>query len=93
MSLPIPILKLTAGKVIFYCHYPDKLLCVERASLAKRLYRGILDPIEEKTTGMAHEILVNSNFTKHVFSENFPILNRRGIKPRVVYPAIDESVF
>lgn len=38
-------------QVLFYCHYPDKLLCTERRSLLKRLYRAPLDWLEEATTG------------------------------------------
>jgi alpha-1,3/alpha-1,6-mannosyltransferase len=38
-------------QVLFYCHYPDKLLCVRRQSLLKRLYRFPLDWLEEVTTG------------------------------------------
>lgn len=40
-----------SSQVLFYCHYPDKLLCTERRSLLKRLYRAPLDWLEEATTG------------------------------------------
>lgn len=63
VSFPIPILKCRNSKVLFYCHYPDKLLCVERNSCLKRAYRSVLDYTEEVTTGQAHTILVNSKFT------------------------------
>lgn len=37
--------------MLFYCHFPDKLLCVDRRSFIKRLYRWPLDWLEEITTG------------------------------------------
>jgi alpha-1,3/alpha-1,6-mannosyltransferase len=44
-------------QVLFYCHYPDKLLCTDRRSLFKRLYRAPLDWLEEITTGTAPLLL------------------------------------
>lgn len=62
VSACIPVLKFKKLKVIFYCHFPDQLL-TERKSWLKRLYRFPLDWLEEKTTGLADKVLVNSNFT------------------------------
>ncbi|CAN0400828.1 unnamed protein product, partial [Scytosiphon promiscuus] len=42
VSAPVPLLRL-AGPVLFYCHFPDKLLCVRRGSFLKRAYRWPLD--------------------------------------------------
>lgn len=58
----IPFLKLGRAKVIFYCHFPD-LLLTPRKSLGKKVYRYPIDWIEEKSTGMADLVFVNSNFT------------------------------
>jgi len=103
VPLPIPFIRVfTRAKILFYCHYPDKLLCVERASRLKRIYRWFIDTIEEHTMAMAHGILVNSNFTKTTFYNSFPVMarNRRAClccckapKASVLYPAIDEGVF
>ena len=30
VSFPIPLLRLLNRRVLFYCHYPDKLLCTDR---------------------------------------------------------------
>ena len=49
-------------KIVFYCHFPDQLL-TKRQSILKKVYRSIIDPIEEFTTGMADKVLVNSKFT------------------------------
>lgn len=62
ISACIPVLKLKGLKVIFYCHFPDQLL-TGRKSWLKRLYRFPIDWLEEKTTGKADKIVVNSNFT------------------------------
>jgi hypothetical protein len=68
--------------VLFYCHYPDKvthlrdllslwqLLCVDRVSPLKRLYRLPLDLLEESTTASADCIVVNSSETHHPFSSS-----------------------
>ncbi len=66
ISACIPVLRLSKKKVLFYCHFPDMLL-THRKSALKRLYRLPIDWLEEKTTGMADRILVNSKFTG-----NFP---------------------
>lgn len=52
----------TSAKVIFYCHFPDQLL-TDRTTFLKRLYRTPLDWLEERSTGLAHLLLVNSHFT------------------------------
>jgi alpha-1,3/alpha-1,6-mannosyltransferase len=63
-SVCVPILRLLTGtRVVFYCHFPDKLLSggwsfgadkVERTqgSLIKRAYRWPIDKLEEWTTGL-----------------------------------------
>jgi len=91
VSICIPILLVARARgIIFYCHYPDYLLTT-RTSLLKRIYRAPLDFLEEQTTGLADMIFVNSNFTAGVFADSFPSLDRRGIKPSILYPALDLS--
>ena len=72
ISICIPILKASTRKVIFYCHFPDKLL-TERLSLLKRSYRKPIDYLEEWTTGKADVVLVNSEFTRDVSFGSFSI--------------------
>ena len=62
ISACIPVLKYSKAKILFYCHFPDMLL-TQRKSVLKKFYRWPLDTLEEKTTGMADKILVNSKFT------------------------------
>ncbi|KAH9523586.1 Alpha-1,3-mannosyltransferase-like protein [Bulinus truncatus] len=90
ISACIPVLKLASAKVIFYCHFPDMLL-TQRKSIFKKMYRMPIDYIEEKTTGMADCILVNSKFTAEIFHQTFQSLHR--IQPEVLYPIPDFSNF
>ena len=62
ISACIPVLRLSKARILFYCHFPDMLL-TQRSSFLKKLYRAPIDLLEEKTTGMAHCVLVNSKFT------------------------------
>ncbi|KAM4689586.1 alpha-1,3/1,6-mannosyltransferase ALG2 [Discoglossus pictus] len=92
VSICIPFFRLTRHrkKVLFYCHFPDQLL-TSRKSLIKRIYRTPLDWMEEKTTGMADCILVNSRFTSSVFKQTFPSLAH--IELDVLYPSLNVSNF
>lgn len=90
ISACIPILKLTRAKIIFYCHFPDQLL-TDRKSFLKKAYRWPLDKLEEKTTGMADEVLVNSKFTSRKFHSTFKSLSR--IQPTVLHPSLNFTSF
>lgn len=93
VSVVIPILKLKkSAKVVFYCHFPD-LLLAQRTTILRRIYRKPIDFIEEITTGMADLILVNSRFTASTFASTFKNLDARGIKPAVLYPAVNVYQF
>ncbi|KAH0545596.1 hypothetical protein FGG08_000427 [Glutinoglossum americanum] len=89
LSACVPLLRLLYSRrtrVLFYCHFPDKLLAT-RKSLVRRLYRIPFDWLEAWTTGLADALVVNSRFTASVFHEAFPGL--RGRRPEVVYPCVD----
>lgn len=93
VSVVIPILKLKkSAKVVFYCHFPD-LLLAQHTTMLRRIYRKPIDFIEEITTGMADLILVNSRFTASTFAATFKNLDARGIKPAVLYPAVNVDQF
>mmetsp|Transcript_11684 Transcript_11684/g.17701 ORF Transcript_11684/g.17701 Transcript_11684/m.17701 type:complete len:461 (-) Transcript_11684:88-1470(-) len=89
VSMPIPILQYFGIPVLFYCHFPDKLLCTQRKSFLKRAYRLPIDVLEETTTGCADTILVNSKFTAETFMEEFNVLGR-WCEPKVLYPSIED---
>ncbi|GMP53143.1 hypothetical protein CsSME_00018699 [Camellia sinensis var. sinensis] len=89
VSVVIPLMKLKKStKVVFYCHFPD-LLLAQHTTILRRIYRKPIDFIEEVTTGMADLILVNSKFTASAFTNTFKQLDARGIKPAVLYPAVN----
>ncbi|XP_020507565.2 alpha-1,3/1,6-mannosyltransferase ALG2 isoform X2 [Labrus bergylta] len=92
VSACIPMLRLSRHrkKVLFYCHFPDQLL-TQRKSLLKKLYRAPIDWLEERTTGMADMILVNSQFTAGIFRETFKGL--RGVHTDVLYPSLNTRTF
>lgn len=107
VSFPIPILRLKFDKIMFYCHFPDKLLSTNRGSFIMRAYRYVLDYLEEITTGMAHIIVVNSGFTRGIFEKHFQLISlppKKGVKkqdgmvysrhcPEILYPPISEKTF
>lgn len=90
ISACIPVLRLGGARVVFYCHFPDQLL-THRQHWLKRLYRYPLDRLEEWSTGLAHLVLVNSEFTKRVFRDTFSSLSH--IRPSVLYPSLHFSAF
>lgn len=87
LSTVVPLLKLflPSIRILFYCHFPDKLLS-RRTNMLKSLYRVPFDAIEEWTTGQADTIVVNSKFTASIFTQAFTRISRT---PKVVYPCID----
>ena len=90
ISACIPVLKLTKSKILFYCHFPDMLM-TKRQTFLKKAYRWPIDMLEEKTTGMAHVVLVNSKFTGTTFHSTFCSLGH--VKPGVLYPSLNFSSF
>jgi hypothetical protein len=49
--------------------------------------------VKSTVAGMADKILVNSKFTALTFSKTFNHLDARGIKPAVLYPAVNVNQF
>ncbi|XP_060937516.1 alpha-1,3/1,6-mannosyltransferase ALG2 [Limanda limanda] len=92
VSVCIPVLRLSRHrkKVLFYCHFPD-LLLTPRRSFLKKLYRAPIDWLEERTTGMADMILVNSKFTAGIFRETFRSLSN--VQPDILYPSLNTRTF
>jgi alpha-1,3/alpha-1,6-mannosyltransferase len=84
ISASIPILRLTGSKILFYCHFPDKLL-TKRTTFLKTIYRLPFDILEEVTTKMADVIVVNSEFTQGVFKKSFKWIPTI---PQILYPGI-----
>ncbi|CAL1703269.1 unnamed protein product [Somion occarium] len=100
LSTCVPLLRMFGHtRVVFYCHFPDKLLAdgayVEdriqrKGGLLKRIYRFPMDWLEEATTRQADIILANSNFTARVFQAHFRSIQ---VTPEVVYPGINLAAY
>lgn len=93
VSFTLPLIRLLRprSRCLFYCHFPDSLLCVDRRSWLKRIYRVPFDWVEEVTTGKAELIMVNSKFTRSMFTRTFQRLHH--CKPVVLYPPINLQRF
>ena len=88
VSIAIFILRMfCSSKILFYCHFPDLLLASPKSALHKA-YRAPLNALEEISTGLADRILVNSGYTQSIFKDTFRKLDRRGVVPEVLYPAV-----
>lgn len=88
IPLPVPLLSIKY-KTLFYCHHPDKVLCVERKSIFKKIYRFFIDLLEELTMLFSHTIVVNSIYTREIYLKSFNILGKFRALPNVIYPSID----
>lgn len=89
LSFCVPFLSLfssESSRVLFYCHFPDLLLS-KKTSFVKSLYRKPFDTIEEWTTGVSDQIVVNSSFTKSIFHNTFKTLH--SVDPGIIYPCVD----
>ena len=100
-SLPLLLTWMSSAGILFYCHFPDKLLLRNnRGGILKKMYRRILDTVEESTMGLSDTLVVNSRFTLGAVEEHFPVLSRKRkeqnlsqrLEPiEVLHPALDTS--
>ncbi|POM78556.1 Alpha-1,3-mannosyltransferase [Phytophthora palmivora] len=91
VSISIPFLRAMGKPVLFYGHFPDKLLCIRSNSPWKRMYRVPLDYLEEITTAASDIIVANSKFSRGVFQEVFPRLQSK--KLGVLYTPVDVNAY
>ncbi|PVU89162.1 hypothetical protein BB561_005511 [Smittium simulii] len=85
LASPIPLLKISRMKVLFYCHFPDKLQA-RHDTFLRKVYRFFFDILEELTISEADTILVNSRFTQSVFYNSFKFIYN---VPKVLYPCVN----
>ena len=81
------------AKILFYGHFPDRLLARPDGGLLgmiKKLYRLPFDQLERWSTACADEIVVNSKYTRSVFRSIFPGLRSRELK--VIYPCVADTL-
>lgn len=79
-----------SSPILFYCHYPDKLLS-KPGGILKQIYRMPMDYLEEWSLSHADTILVNSKYTSNVFKQHFSKLFQHPISsktPHILYPGI-----
>eukprot|EP00761_Pharyngomonas_kirbyi_P001906 gb/GECH01001910.1/.p1 GENE.gb/GECH01001910.1/~~gb/GECH01001910.1/.p1 ORF type:complete len:427 (+),score=108.25 gb/GECH01001910.1/:1-1281(+) len=90
-QVPVPLILfklLTSSRLLYYIHFPDKLLA-SRGKFVRKAYRYIFDRFEEFATQYADRLLVNSKFTASIVSDAFPSLAHRVDPDRdVLYPAL-----
>ncbi|CAH0475735.1 unnamed protein product [Peronospora belbahrii] len=91
VSISVPFLRALSKPVLFYGHFPDKLLCIHSNSPWKRMYRVPLDFLEEVTTASSDIIVANSKFSRGVFQKVFPRLKSK--KVGVLYPPVDTKAY
>lgn len=94
LSACIPFFRMLhpKAKILFYGHYPDRLLAKKEEGLRKyikQLYRIPFDTIEEWSTSCSDSVVVNSKYTRSVFKQTFPKMRSRELK--VIYPCVDTS--
>lgn len=89
VSAPLILLRIFNVPTLFYCHYPDKLLCTDRTALAKRVYRSFIDALEDISMVWAHKVVCNSSFTRGKVRDSFWILSRVA-SVEVLYPPVED---
>ena len=86
VSAVVPVLQWKM-RVLFYCHYPDKLLQRTTAGTLRQLYRAPIDAIERWSTRRADAVAVNSKFTADAYRRVFDAR----AKPAVFYPPAPDA--
>lgn len=90
---PIDLIEeLTTGLISDISFYIVQFLCRFNITLIIHTLQYLHLPLSV-ITGMANLILVNSKFTASTFANTFKHLNARGIRPAVLYPAVNVDQF
>lgn len=88
VSLPVVVFAAFRVPVVFYCHFPDKTLeetlRTQPKSMMRRVYRALVDMLEESALRCATAVVCNSRFTQDVYHATYPSLS----VPSVVYPCV-----
>lgn len=87
LSICIPFIREYApnSRILFYGHFPDKLLA-DHESILKKIYRFPFDVLEQWSTSQSDVIIVNSKFTRSVFEKEFPKIQK---ELGVAYPCVN----
>ncbi|OQO00294.1 hypothetical protein B0A48_14081 [Cryoendolithus antarcticus] len=92
LSVCVPLFRYfyPRARVLFYGHYPDRLLVKPEKGIKgalKRGYRVPFDATEGWSTGCADSIVVNSNYTRSIYRKTFDWPRSRELK--VIYPCVN----
>lgn len=92
LSACIPLFRLLypRARVLFYGHYPDRLLVKQEGRVlnyVKAVYRIPFNVLEGWSTGTSDLLIANSKYTRTVFRDVFPWFKIRPLK--VIYPCVD----
>lgn len=88
VAAPIMLLRALlprSTRLVYYCHFPDKLLAPSHRSFVRSMYRAPIDYAEETAMNLADDVIANSQFTRRVLSETMPRVQH---SPLVVYPCV-----
>lgn len=87
LSICVPFFReyLPNARIVFYGHFPDKLLA-DHSSALTNIYRYPFDVLEQWSTALADVIVVNSKFTRSVYKDAFPKIT---VVPEVLYPCVN----
>ena len=92
LSAGVPLLRhlYPSTRILFYCHFPDRLLVQNRKAWYRRIWRIPFDGIESWGMHGADRVMVNSKFTSSIVRDVWPNLGGKDGLP-VVYPCIDTN--
>lgn len=84
----LPLFKLFRRKVVFYGHFPDKLLAPGGSKLF-RAYRWVMGLIEECCFLFCDQVWVNSGYSRSMYQSSFKLGRAKRTDFSVVYPCIN----
>lgn len=88
ITFPIPFLRLCNKKVLYYCHFPEKLLNDNKPNPLVKIYRFLFDNLEAGCIFFSSAIFYNSDFTKRMTDREFSFLKRKSSSQFVLHPCV-----
>ena len=92
ISYTLPLLKLSKKKVLYYCHFPEKLLNDNKVNLLVKIYRFLFDKLEEFAITFANCVCFNSNFTMQTVERTLTNIQKFKGHKTVLYPCVHAPV-
>ena len=88
ITLPIPILRLFRYKVLYYCHFPEALLNDNKVTPVIKIYRLVMDFVEQICLWFANIICFNSQYTRSNVENRFTFMKKWKGSKYIVYPCV-----